>query len=130
MTEQQRKELVTFRINKALDTLHEIEIHFQNELWGTAVNRLYYACFYAVSAQLTSRDLHSKTHSGTKQVFGLNFIKTGIITEKSGDYYTQIFGLRQTSDYDDFVVFEKDDVLALLPPARALVAEIEQILFV
>ena len=50
MTEQQRKELVTFRINKALDTLHEIEIHFQNELWGTAVNRLYYACFYAVSA--------------------------------------------------------------------------------
>lgn len=52
MNEQERKDLVNHRINRAKETLAEIQIHTDNKLWNTAVNRLYYACYYAVNALL------------------------------------------------------------------------------
>ncbi len=128
MNDQQKRDLVLYQISKAKETLNEIEVHLKNEFWNTAVNRLYYACFYAVTALLIDKELYSKTHSGTKQLFGLHFIRPGIITEVSGDYYTEIFELRQTGDYQSFFIFDKEEVLALLQPARNLIAEIEQIL--
>ncbi len=86
----EKKKLVNYRIEKAKDTLNEIHLHIQNELWLTAMNRLYYACFYAVSTLLLEKGIVTKTHSGTKQMFGLHFVKTGIITKESGDFYAVI----------------------------------------
>jgi uncharacterized protein (UPF0332 family) len=43
MNQQERNELVKYRINKARETLNEVTLHIENELWNTAVNRLYYA---------------------------------------------------------------------------------------
>jgi len=36
---EEKKLLVLQRINKAKETLSEIDIHIENELWNTAVNR-------------------------------------------------------------------------------------------
>ena len=73
-------------------------------------------------------DINAKTHNGTRQMFGLHFIKPGIVSQRTGDYYKNIFDKRQTGDYEDFIVFSKDEVVALLQPAKDLVTEIEQIL--
>ncbi len=124
----EKANLVKYRIAKANETLNEIESHIQNDLLNTAVNRLYYACFYAVIALLTDNDIYTKTHSGTRQMFGLHFIKPGIISEASGSFYKEIFDTRQIGDYEDYIVFEKEKVLALLEPARIFIEEIEQIL--
>lgn len=48
-------ELADYRLAKARETLAEVSLHIQNELWSTAINRLYYACFYATTALLISR---------------------------------------------------------------------------
>lgn len=48
MNEIERRELVLYRLNKAQETLSEIDLLVANQLWNTAVNRLYYACYYAV----------------------------------------------------------------------------------
>ena len=129
MNSEDRAYLVKYRFAKAKKTFNEVELHIQNELWATAANRLYYACFYAVTSLLLSREINSKTHAGTKQMFGLNFIKPGIISEELGDYYTFIFELRQTGDYDDYFEFGRDEVIPLLQPANALISKIEEILF-
>ena len=92
-------------------------MHIENGFWATAMNRLYYACFYAV-ALLLEKGIQSKTHSGTKQMFGLHFVKTSIVSQESGDFYTVIFNLRQTGDYDDFVDFSEEDVIKLIDPAN------------
>ena len=63
----ENSELISIKIAKANDILHEVEILIENKLWNTAVNRLYYACFYAVSALLISIEIVSKTHAGTRQ---------------------------------------------------------------
>ncbi|MBS3773982.1 MAG: HEPN domain-containing protein [Bacteroidales bacterium] len=128
MNEQERKELVQYRINRAKDTLKEVNIHVENELWSTAVNRLYYACYYAVSALLLQHKIKAQTHAGVRRMFGLHFVKKGLIDKDLARFYTDIFDKRQTSDYDDFIEFSREEVVSLIPSAEQLIEEIEKLL--
>lgn len=129
MNEQERDELIKYRIDRAKTTLKEVGLHIENELWATAVNRLYYACYYAVIALLFKNGINAQTHSGVRQMFGLHFIKNNIISNDLGKFYTDIFDKRQTGDYDDFVEFTKEEVLSLMTPATELIEKIEVLLF-
>jgi uncharacterized protein (UPF0332 family) len=128
MNDQERKELVQYRINRAKDTLSEVNIHVENELWNTAVNRLYYACYYAVSALLLQHKIQAQTHAGVRQMFGLHFVKKGLISRDLAKFYTEIFDKRQTSDYEDYLELNRDEVVTLLPLAEQLIEEIEKLL--
>lgn len=88
----------------------------------------YYACYYAVTAMLVEKGLHPHTHSGVRQMFGQYFIKTGIIENSLGKFFTDIYDLRQSGDYSDFIEFRKDDVLDLLEPAQKLISAAENFL--
>ena len=63
-----------------------------------------------------------------KQIFGLEFVKTGLIDKELGRFYSNIFEMRQEADYADLMNYEKDDVFSALPKAKKLIAEIEKIL--
>lgn len=128
MKDPERFELVTYRLKKEEDTLKEIDILLENELWHTAVNRLYYACYYAVSALLVNNSITARTHAGVRQMFGLHFIKPDKIDIELGKYYSDIFDKRQIGDYEDYIEFEKEEVYELLPPARKLIKAINQII--
>lgn len=125
MNESERSDLVCYRISKANETMKEIEILVENKLWGTAVNRLYYACYYAVTALLAKHNIPAQTHTGVRQILGLHFVKTGIVETEVGRFYTYLFNKRQTGDYDDFVELGEEDVLSLIDPAKKLIASIE-----
>ncbi len=128
MNQEERQELVKYRLTKARETFNEVDLHIENKLWNTAVNRLYYACYYAVIALLVDKDIHAHTHSGVRQMFGLHFVKTGLIDKESGKSYTDIFDMRQTGDYDDYIDFKKEDVLDMIEPADELISKIERLL--
>ena len=128
MNQEERQELVKYRITKARETFNEVSLHVENKLWNTSINRLYYACYYAVIALLVDKDIHAQTHSGVRQMFGLHFVKSGLIDKESGKFYTDIFDLRQTGDYDDYIDFKKEDVLDLVGPANELISKIEILL--
>lgn len=128
MNKAEREELIEYRITRSKKILNEVELLVENELWNTSINRLYYACYYAVTALLVSKKIQAQTHSGVRQMFGLHFIKTGLIDKKLGRFYTDIFDKRQTGDYDDFVVFSKEDVKSMMSPANELVDDIEKLL--
>jgi uncharacterized protein (UPF0332 family) len=128
MNEQERQELVHYRIKRAKSTLKEVNIHVENKLWSTAVNRLYYACYYAVSALLLQHKIKAQTHAGVRQMFGLHFVKKGLIEKDLARFYTDIFDKRQTSDYDDFIEFSREEVVSLIPSAEQLIEEIEKLL--
>ncbi|GAB1417157.1 hypothetical protein MASR2M117_25630 [Paludibacter sp.] len=70
-----------------------------NELWNTAINRLYYACYYAVSALLIANQIETHTHAGVRQMLALHFVKTG----KLSKHYFNIFGS----------LFEKDKLVIM-----------------
>jgi uncharacterized protein (UPF0332 family) len=128
MNQEERQELVKYRINKARETFNEVGLHVENKLWNTAVNRLYYACYYSVIALLINKDIKAQTHSGVRQMFGLHFVKSGLIDKESGKFYTDIFDMRQTGDYDDYIDFNEEDVLDLINPANELISKIEILL--
>lgn len=46
----------------------------------------------------------SHTHGGAIGLFGLHFVKTGIVPPELGKFYSELFELRQTGDYDDWKV--------------------------
>ena len=104
-------------------------MHVENKFWNTTVNRLYYACYYAVIALLIAKDIHAHTHSGVRQMFGLHFVKSGLIDKETGKFYSDIFDMRQTGDYDDYIDFKKEDVLDLIGPVNELISKIEGLLF-
>jgi len=95
MSPEERNEIVKYRIERAKETFNEVQLLIKNEFWNGAVNRLYYACFYAVTALLTQNKIDSETHAGARQMFGLHFIKSGIIEPEIGKFYSSIFNSRQ-----------------------------------
>ena len=52
MTNEERDEYVRYRIESARNTLEAAKVLANNQFWNSAVNRLYYALFYAVNALL------------------------------------------------------------------------------
>lgn len=125
MTEEERGNIVSYRMGNAKSTLHEIADHCQNGYWNTAVNRLYYACFYAASALLLANGIEAKSHDGVRQMIGKHFILTGKMPLELGKFYTIIFNKRTSGDYEDFIVHTQKTVDELYPPAQHFIDCIE-----
>jgi len=128
LTEIERKEVVKFRLEKANDTFAEISILIENELYRTAANRLYYACFYAATALLINDGYEAHTHSGVKTLLSLHYIKENKIEKSFSKIYERLFHLRQTGDYEDWVVVTENDLIPLLNPAQKFIEEIESLI--
>ena len=52
LSEENVKALVTYRLNRAKETLAEVPNLRDMGYYNTAINRLYYACYYALVALL------------------------------------------------------------------------------
>jgi uncharacterized protein len=88
---------------------------------NTGVNRLYYACFYAVSALLLTKGLTATSHSGLRTLFHQHVIRPGLLPLGQGPLYDRLFDQRQRSDYADLVYFSVDEVHAWSREAQAFV---------
>lgn len=128
MEEKIRRDIVAYRRQKASDLMHDVDVLIENELWNSAVNRLYYACFHIVSALLILHDIEVKSHMGVRQAFGLHFVKTNLLPAECGRIFSKIYDKRQSSDYDDFREFTKEEVENLYPQASFLISEVNKLL--
>ena len=64
MKPDNQSDLISYRIQRSEETLSEVDILIRNKLWNTAINRLYYACYYAATALLLKYDIKATTHTG------------------------------------------------------------------
>lgn len=122
------KDLVDYRRMKANETLRDARILLNAKSHPSAVNRIYYALFYEVTALLLTNDLSSAKHSGTRSLFNEHFVKTGIVKAEHGKFYSTMFDFRQKGDYGDFVLFEEDLVKEWISKAEEFIAAIERII--
>jgi uncharacterized protein (UPF0332 family) len=126
LTEESRLALVNYRLQRAKETLKEAETMIEKGFYNAAVNRYYYACYYAVIALLLKNDIMPQTHQGVKQMFALHFIRTGIIDNKYSQFYSQLFNDRISGDYDDFLLYNYDKVSPLGLKAEDFILTIEK----
>ncbi len=121
MDEESKKALITYRIERAYATLREAEVMRRESFCNAAVNRMYYACYYAAVALLLKHDLTTQTHNGVKTLLGLHFVSTGKLPIKIGKTFSTLFEKRHSGDYDDFAYCDEELVDELLPQARLFV---------
>jgi len=120
----EEQELVRYRLQRARETLDEAILLQEKRRLNAAVNRLYYACFYAVSALLLTEGKSSSKHSGVRALFNVEWVKPGRVASKYGRFYRRLYDSRQKGDYGDFVQFEDAEVTAWLQEARQFVGAV------
>jgi len=128
LKEVDRKEVVKYRLEKAISTFAEISVLLENKFYRTAANRLYYACYYAATALLIKDEHETHSHNGVKTLLGLHYIKEGRLDNSFGIMYGQLFNLRQTGDYEDLITITENNVLHLIEPAKNFIDTIEKLI--
>ncbi len=101
------KEVVRYWVEKAGDSIQAAEDELKAGRLSFAVNRIYYACFYIVSAALLQENLKFSKHSGVRAAFHQHFVRPGRVSLEYGEFYDQLFEARQRGDYMELVIFEK-----------------------
>lgn len=124
-----KEDLIRYRVQRAHESLDEAKLLAENHFWNTVANRLYYSCFYIVSALFSKFDILSKSHSGTKNEFHKSFIKSGIFEKEMGRTYSNLFDKRQEGDYQDFYSFEKEDVEPLIGKVEDFIEKVENYIY-
>ena len=123
-----RNTIVNYRLQKAKDTLTEAKGNIEMKFWHTAANRLYYACYYAVTALLIKNGYIIHTHHGVFTLFGKHFVLTEIVSKEQNKLFGKLLELRQNGDYSDVIVVTEQDVKPLFEPAQKFITTIEQLI--
>lgn len=84
------------RAHRALKTGH---LALNDQDYIAAVNRAYYAIFYAANALLATKGLERSKHSGVIAAFREHFVKTGFIEAEYSDLYGTTMSDRHEGDY-------------------------------
>ena len=125
LTDEERSTLVRYEMEKARNTLCEVETLIENNLWNGAANRLYYAVFHAVSALLIHDGHQVSTHQGSHALFGLHYIKSEKLPAEFGRLYSQLQTMREESDYNCLYDVTPEELTEKIDPAKRLIAAIE-----
>ena len=127
MTSEERS-LVAYRMSRAHEAIEEAKLLFNTGHISSYVNRLYYACFYAVSALLFCKGISTSKHGHLRSLLHREFVKEGSIPTELGKHFDLLFDSRQESDYADLVVFRADEVADWLAQTKAFVSHIETLI--
>ena len=111
-------ELSKYRLGQAKDCLQAAKNNLESELYKDALNRSYYCIFHSIRAVLALWLYDSKKHSGIISEFHKNFIKTGKFDKRYSVVIRQSFQIRNRSDYEDFYVVVKEDVIQQISNAK------------
>lgn len=124
--EQYKLDLIHYRIGKARETAEEAELALKHNKLRLAENRIYYAIFYIVHALSILKNFTTSKHTTLKGWFNKEFIFPGKIDKNFYKIYNRAFDKRQEGDYDDFVTFEKEEVLEDFERMKRFLNELEQ----
>lgn len=119
---------IEYRITKSNQSLKAARLMIESEFYDEGINRLYYSCFYIVSAFLFKNDIESKTHAGVRNMVHKHLVQTNLISPEAGYFYSVIFDRRQAGDYEDFINYEKDKAEGLLKDTELFLAAVGKLL--
>jgi uncharacterized protein (UPF0332 family) len=93
-----------------------------------AINRFYYAGFYAARALLATKELDSSKHSGVISLFQQHFVKTGMVSAQLSKALPRSFEKRQDSDYEDYVSVTQPEVESTRDEILRFIDECDRVL--
>ena len=128
MITQNIKALVEHRLEQANESLEAARILMERIMPRPAVNRSYYAMFYAVLALLAIEKKETSKHSGAVSLFDREFVKRGYFSKDLSQWLHEAFDLRQISDYSAQSAISIEDAQLSFDHAKAFVEEVKSVL--
>jgi uncharacterized protein (UPF0332 family) len=122
LTDRQTAKIYLDAANEALEGS---QYNLDGGYYGIAVNRAYYAVFYAANALLATKGLARGKHSGTVSAFRKTFVKPGLIEPEYSDIYGSLLDDRHVSDYDMDSTIDPARAETDLKGARQFVSRVE-----
>lgn len=119
--QRSKEDYIKYRLERSEESLKAAKILAENKSWNACMSRLYFACFYAVNALLFEENIKPKTHKGVKVNFLNKFVKTELISKEFGRFFTHMHDMRGETDYADFIEFEPEIILALIPETEKFI---------
>lgn len=122
-----REEYIKLRMEKAKEAL-KASLMLDNNYYSFAVNRIYYAIFYAASALVYTKRLYPESHKGMKTLFNREFVLTGLVQHEHEKFYSAIFEKRMEADYADIFEISEANIKEYYKEAENFVSLIEEML--
>ncbi|MCQ2312192.1 MAG: HEPN domain-containing protein [Paludibacteraceae bacterium] len=128
LSSEDRTAMKQLHLDKANLFLSEADELFTMRHFSTAANRYYYACFHAIHALFVVNGIMTRTHDGLNTLFGLHFVKNGVIEPRFGAFVSKMESLRTKADYDVVYDVSEEDLREMQPMAHELITLINKML--
>jgi uncharacterized protein (UPF0332 family) len=111
-------EAIKLKLQKSRLLMMEVETLLAHKFYNTLINRLYYSCYHATKALLLTKDLVSKTHSGSLSLLNQKFVQENKFDQVQATFFKSLMNERVESDYDDFMIYDEALVISFIEPAK------------
>lgn len=118
--------LSRYRMEQSKQCIKSAKALVDIEDYKGAANRSYYAIFHAMRSVLALDKKDFSKHSGVSAYFRKEYIKTKVFDAELSYIISDAFQVRSDSDYDDYYVISKTDVLEQISNAERFSSTIEQ----
>lgn len=121
--------LYRYRLKEAENALRDAKAILKHHLTTrAAINRAYYAIFYAALALFLKENLLLKTskHKGVVAFFDKEFVHTNKFNKKYSMIFHSLFSLRQKGDYEDFIEITTAEAKEKINLAKDFISEVKK----
>ena len=128
MTQNEHKDiLLNINIEKSDEALKIAELSISENAIISALNRIYYAVFYTVSALAIKHDFTTSKHSKMMGWFNKKFVhEEKIFSTELGGIYKKAFQFRQRGDYDTEYPTDIEKAKELLADAKVFIETVRK----
>lgn len=119
------KERTKAEMERAEESLSAAKNLFEDGLFSDSISRAYYSIFHAARSVLLTKDIDPETHNGTIAMFGLHFVKPGLIEEKYGKIFNENKDVRELGDYIVTKKFSKEETQKRVAQATEFLAKMK-----
>ncbi len=105
----EKLKLAEAELQLAAENLAAAMLVAANSLYRNAVTNLYYAAYHSVVALLAVHGIETASHDGVQTMFGLHFVKPGVVDKNAGKHLGNLYHARLTADYKGYVDLDRTD---------------------
>lgn len=121
-----RADLAIYRLETARQCITSAKTLVGISDYKGAANRSYYAIFHCMRSVLALISMDFSKHSAVGAFFRKEYIKTGIFDVRMSDIISEAFDIRSDSDYNDYFVISKREVLEQIDNAQYFYEKVEE----
>ena len=126
MLDERRVDLCKYRLKNSEDSFMVAEACLEKGLYKDAINRSYYATFYAIKALLALEEVDFKRHKDVIAYFNKAYAATEKIPREIGRKVAHLQQKREKSDYDDFYIASKEETLEQVENTKSVIAAVKE----